>query len=298
QVGEIWVSGASVAQGYWRKPELSETTFHARPAGVVDGPEYLRTGDLGLLREDGQLLVTGRRKDLIILRGRNLYPQDVEGVLERADSRVRPGGVAAFSVETTAGEALAVVAEVSRDLAESADPTVLAAVANGLRQALSRELEVQTHTVALLPPGAVPKTSSGKIQRFACRAGLVSGELSVLWRSEMTGAEPLVRTPVAQPGTVADAAVVEQTDATGAAAKGSMAEHVASVETSSNAQPAPVAASPSRSVEELERILREELTAVLGAEAGLQASDVPLTQLGMDSLAAADLQARIEKRLG
>ncbi|RKH28631.1 non-ribosomal peptide synthetase, partial [Corallococcus sicarius] len=323
QVGEIWVSGASVAQGYWRKPELSETTFHARPAGVVDGPEYLRTGDLGVLREDGQLLVTGRRKDLIILRGRNLYPQDVEGVVERADSRVRAGGVAAFSVETTAGEALAVVAEVSRDLAESADPTVLAAVANGLRQALSRELEVQTHTVALLPPGAVPKTSSGKIQRFACRAGLVSGELSVLWRSEMTGAEPLVRAPVsvaasqAEVSAEVDASAEEQANAAVAAAKGSMAEHVgavaaastveqpgaadassASAETSPNAQPAPVPAPPSRSVEELERILREELTAVLGAEAGLQASDVPLTQLGMDSLAAADLQARIEKRLG
>ncbi|MCY1041774.1 AMP-binding protein [Corallococcus sp. bb12-1] len=309
QVGEIWVSGASVAQGYWRKPELSESTFHARPAGVVEGPEYLRTGDLGVLTEDGQLLVTGRRKDLIILRGRNLYPQDVEGVIERADSRVRAGSVAAFSVETTSGEALAVVAEVGRDLAD-ADATVLAAVANGLRQALARELEVQTHTVALLPPGAVPKTSSGKIQRFACRAALVSGELSVLWRSEAAGAEPLVRAPVdsvsetptmdapgAKPdGSAArDGASAVSAVATVSPSGGTVAQPSATTE---SAQAAPVSASPARSVEELERILREELTAVLGAEAGLQASDVPLTQLGMDSLAAADLQARIEKRLG
>nr|WP_316567720.1 fatty acyl-AMP ligase [Myxococcus sp. MxC21-1] len=118
-VGEIWVSGGSVAQGYWRKPEDSVDIFQAVPVGAEAGPKYLRTGDLGLLLEDGQLIVTGRRKDLIILRGRNLYPQDVESIVERAHRKVRPGCIAAFAIETPEGEALAVVAEVSRDLAEA-----------------------------------------------------------------------------------------------------------------------------------------------------------------------------------
>ncbi|MBZ4422002.1 non-ribosomal peptide synthetase, partial [Myxococcus sp. RHSTA-1-4] len=261
-VGEIWVSGQSVARGYWRKPEQSVETFQAVPAGAEDGPKYLRTGDLGLLLEDGQLIVTGRRKDLIILRGRNLYPQDVEAVVERAHKRVRPGGVAAFAMETAGGEALAVVAEVGRELAEAADPSVLEAVADTLRQAIARELEVQPHTLALLPPGSVPKTSSGKIQRFACRAALASGELPVLWRFDAAVSQPAA--PM-QP-----------------------------------MQAAPVAApeAPSAATEELVQALREEVVAVLGPDAARQDADAPLTLLGMDSLGAADLQGRIEKRLG
>ncbi|QSQ26196.1 amino acid adenylation domain-containing protein [Pyxidicoccus parkwayensis] len=266
QVGEIWVSGGSVAQGYWRKPQVTAETFQARPVGQEDGPAYLRTGDLGVLLEDGQLIVTGRRKDLIILRGRNLYPQDVESVVERAHGCVRPGGVAAFALETPSGEALAVVAEVGRELAEAADPEALAAVADTVRQAIARELEVQPHTLALLPPGAVPKTSSGKLQRFACRAALTSGELPVLWRSDAasaaTGAAPASGTPSTQTG---------PTESTAARTSES---------------------------EELERLLREELVAVLGAEAAGQDANAPLTRLGLDSLGAAELQGRIEKRLG
>jgi len=257
-VGEIWVSGASIARGYWRKPGQSVETFQAVPVGAEDGPRYLRTGDLGLLLEDGQLIVTGRRKDLIILRGRNLYPQDVEAVVERAHPRVRPGGVAAFSVEIAGGEALAVVAEVGRELAVAADLAALEAVADTLRQAIARELEVQPHTLALLPPGAVPKTSSGKLQRFACRAALVSGELPVLWRhGDALPQAAMSAPPELRPG----------------------------------------ADSPA-SAAGLEQALREELVAVLGPEAAHRDASAPLTLLGLDSLAAADLQGRIEKRLG
>ncbi|AKQ66241.1 Non-ribosomal peptide synthetase [Myxococcus hansupus] len=255
QVGEIWVSGGSVAQGYWRKPEDSEALFHAVPVGAEDGPKYLRTGDLGLLLEDGQLLVTGRRKDLIILRGRNLYPQDVESVVERAHRKVRPGCVAAFSIETPDGEALAVVAEVARDLAEGSDASALGAVADTLRQAIVAEFQVQPHTLALLPPGAVMKTSSGKIQRFACREALTSGTLATVWRSGTGGKSgPAV-------------------------------------------SPAPVI-QPALSREAVEAALREELVAVLGSEAVGHDAGTPLTLLGLDSLGAADLQGRLEKRLG
>ncbi|MFP2931843.1 amino acid adenylation domain-containing protein [Pyxidicoccus sp. 3LG] len=274
QVGEIWVSGGSVARGYWRKPELSVETFQAVPVGAEDGPKYLRTGDLGLLLEDGQLIVTGRRKDLIILRGRNLYPQDVEGVVERAHKRVRPGCVAAFAIETANGEALAVVAEVGRELAEAADPAALEAVGDTLRQAIARELEVQPHTLALLPPGAVPKTSSGKIQRFASRAALVSGELPVLWRR--------------------DASVLP-----GKGAEAVKPEEATSVEAASASPVVPAVSAPAGVASpELEQALREELVAVLGPEAASHDASAPLTLLGLDSLGAADLQGRIEKRLG
>ncbi|MCP3099325.1 amino acid adenylation domain-containing protein, partial [Myxococcus sp. K15C18031901] len=256
QVGEIWVAGDSVAQGYWRKPELSEEGFRARPEGVEDGPRYLRTGDLGLLREDGQLIVTGRRKDLIILRGRNLYPQDIEVVMERAHPRVRLGCVAAFSLEAPGGEVLGVMAEVSRELASSGDAAALAEVADALGQAIARELEVQPRAVALLPPGAIPKTSSGKIQRHACRAGLLSGELPILWRMGTNA-------PEAPPPAVA----ALRADAE--AARGA-----------------------------LTRGLREELEAVLGSAASGVDEGTPLTRLGMDSLGAAELQERIEKRFG
>src|SRR5262249_10840833 len=94
-IGEIWVSGPSVAQGYWNAPEVSEETFHAHLANG-DGP-FLRTGDLGFLREDGELFVTGRRKDMIVIRGRNTYPQDLEWTIEQAHPALRPGGAAAFA---------------------------------------------------------------------------------------------------------------------------------------------------------------------------------------------------------
>src|SRR5215217_896440 len=305
QVGEIWVSGGSVAQGYWRKPEQSKETFQARPVGAEEGPAYLRTGDLGLLLDEGQLVVTGRRKDLIILRGRNLYPQDVEAVVERAHRRVRPGGVAAFGVETPDGEVLAVVAEVARELAESGDTEALAAVADSLRQTIARELEVQPRTVALLPPGSVPKTSSGKIQRFACRAGLASGELTVLWRSDLNLG--------AAPGETRDAAPGSVTRGPGSSESGSTSSPVGSPTASAqsgnaSAASAGVAASTEAlessartsgpSSAELERALREEISAVLGASASTVEVDAPLTRLGLDSLGAADLQVRIEKRLG
>src|SRR5262249_28759517 len=98
EVGEIWVSGPSVAQGYWNRQAETEETFHAYLLDTGDGP-FLRTGDLGF-QQDGELFVTGRLKDLIIIRGRNYYPQDIERTVEECDAALRPGCGAAFSVET------------------------------------------------------------------------------------------------------------------------------------------------------------------------------------------------------
>ena len=182
QIGEIWVAGASVAQGYWNRPEESAQTFQGILADDGSGP-FLRTGDLGFLQE-GQLYVTGRIKDLIIIEGRNHYPQDIELTVERSNPAIRPGCVAAFAIEVDGAERLAVVAELDRQARprEQADAPAdpqLADLLKTLRQAIAQQHELQAHTVLLLKTGTLPKTSSGKVQRHACRAGLLAGTLEI-----------------------------------------------------------------------------------------------------------------------
>ncbi|HEX8559858.1 MAG TPA: amino acid adenylation domain-containing protein [Pyrinomonadaceae bacterium] len=178
EVGEIWVAGPGVAKGYWNRPEETGRTFRARLSG--GGEEtFLRTGDLGFVR-DGELFVTGRLKDLIIIRGRNLYPQDVEHTVERCHAALRPGGGAAFSVEVEGEERLVVAHEVEARRGVEASPVVEA-----IRGALAEEFEVQPAAVLLLRPGGLPKTSSGKVRRGACRERFLENGLRVLaeWRA-------------------------------------------------------------------------------------------------------------------
>ncbi|MET0646791.1 MAG: condensation domain-containing protein, partial [Pyrinomonadaceae bacterium] len=177
RVGEIWVSGPSVARGYWGRPSETEQTFGARLAGHE--ASFLRTGDLGFFH-DGQLFVTGRLKDLIVIRGRNLYPQDIELTVEQSHGDLRPGGGAAFSVDAGNEEQLVVVQEV--EFRRRPEAT---AVIDAIRQAVAEEHEVQLHAVVLIKPGTIPQTSSGKIQRSRCRAQFEAGELQVVaeWRA-------------------------------------------------------------------------------------------------------------------
>jgi acyl-CoA synthetase (AMP-forming)/AMP-acid ligase II len=173
EVGEIWVSGPSVAQGYWNRPEDTEHTFRARLAGAAEGP-FLRTGDLGFVK-DGVLFITGRLKDLVIIHGRNHYPQDIEMTVERAHRCIRPGCCAAFSIELDNEEVLVVLAE--------ADPRIVAEqgeTVKSIRRAILEHHDVVAHAVLLLKPATIPKTSSGKIQRSACRAAYLEGALDVL----------------------------------------------------------------------------------------------------------------------
>jgi amino acid adenylation domain-containing protein len=179
RVGEIWVAGPQVAAGYWGRPEESARTFCARLAGEEHG-DWLRTGDLGFLDagDAGELFVTGRIKDLILLRGRNLYPQDVERTVEASHPGFVPGGGAAFSVEAGGRERLAVVQEVGRRFRAEAAAEAIAA----LRRAVAEEHEAEVHGVALLPPGTLPRTSSGKVRRQACREGFLTRALpAVAW---------------------------------------------------------------------------------------------------------------------
>ncbi|MFI1917974.1 fatty acyl-AMP ligase [Nocardia sp. NPDC020380] len=165
RVGEIWVSGGQVAQGYWRNPSATAQTFRA--AG-----EYLRTGDLGLL-VDGELYVIGRAKDIVIIRGRNYYPQDIEQTVQASHPALRAGACAAFAIPAPAGEQLVVVQEIRRDAV--ADP---AEVLGAIRAAVVAEHELAPADVVLAAPDEVPRTSSGKIRRSAVRARYLAREVS------------------------------------------------------------------------------------------------------------------------
>ena len=170
RIGEIWVDGPSKGAGYWHRPELTAETFGARIAGD-ENHTYLRTGDLGFLYE-GELFVCGRSKDLIIVRGVNCYPSDIEAVVERSATQVRNGCVAAFAVEREDQEALVVVAEV-RDEHDLPDGKALA-------RAIRRNCHIDPHTIVFAPPRSIPKTTSGKIRRAPTRQLWLDDKLPVL----------------------------------------------------------------------------------------------------------------------
>jgi acyl-CoA synthetase (AMP-forming)/AMP-acid ligase II/acyl carrier protein len=179
QVGEIWVSGPSVARGYYGKPEQTEATFHATIPDEDDA-RFLRTGDLGAV-VDGELYVTGRIKDLIIVGGKNHYPHDIELTAETSHPALRKGSAAVFLVEDEGP--LALVIEVGRKFRPSgcdAIGTDPQEIVGAIRAAVSEEHGLRLHAVALVKAGTIAKTSSGKIQRFKCREGFGSGELD-LW---------------------------------------------------------------------------------------------------------------------
>ncbi|MGH1397218.1 MAG: AMP-binding protein, partial [Trichormus sp.] len=200
QIGEIWVSGGSVTQGYWRRPEQTEETFHAylKDASPNSSRQFLRTGDLGFI-QDGELFVTGRLKDVIIIRGRNHYPQDIELTVEQSHQALKSGSGAAFAVELEAQERLIIVQEVERTYLRSLNVNQ---VVEAIRKAVSEQHELQVHTILLLKTGSVPKTSSGKIQRHACKAGFLAESLDIVghWSANtFLTEEPNCLTSTSQP---------------------------------------------------------------------------------------------------
>ncbi|WP_445638370.1 Aminotransferase class I/II-fold pyridoxal phosphate-dependent enzyme [Nostoc sp. DSM 114161] len=219
QIGEIWVAGESVAQGYWNQAKETEKTFHAYLADTGEGP-FLRTGDLGFWENEAGLFVTGRLKDLLVIRGRNHYPQDIEQTVETSHPALAYHSSAAFTVEMDGGDVclekfeaevssdprqllsdaerqertgstfrydglrlrLIVVCEVKRTFLRNLDTQE---VVKKIRQFVLQEHDLQVYRVLLIKPGTLPKTSSGKIQRFACRENFLSGNLSIV-NSEST----------------------------------------------------------------------------------------------------------------
>lgn len=179
EVGEIWVAGPHVTQGYWGRSETDSQTFTARIEGSDEG-SFLRTGDLGFVL-DSELYVTGRIKDLIIVDGRNHYPHDIEQTVEGLSEAFRAGGCAAFSVDRDNEEKLVVLAEVDRRYTAPGSGGEVAHVLESqqavrkIRQGVAAAHSVEVHDVVLLQAGEILKTSSGKIQRRACRAKYLEG---------------------------------------------------------------------------------------------------------------------------
>lgn len=167
-IGEIWAAGPSLAAGYWNRPDETAKTFVER-----DGERWLRTGDLGFFTGD-ELFVAGRLKDMIIVRGHNIYPQDIERAVEAGVEAVRKGRVAAFAATLDGEEGIGVAAEVSRGLQKLIPPQALA---DALGTAVSEQCGEAPKVIVLLQPGGLPKTSSGKLQRGACRQGWIDGSL-------------------------------------------------------------------------------------------------------------------------
>jgi amino acid adenylation domain-containing protein/non-ribosomal peptide synthase protein (TIGR01720 family) len=255
RIGEIWVAGPSVAQGYWQRPEETAATFGARLADG-SGP-FLRTGDLGFLA-DGELFVTGRLKDLLILRGRNHYPQDLERSAESSHPGLRPGASAAFAVDAEGGgeERLVLVCEVERRAQLRTEE--LAAVAQAVRRAVAEEHGVAVSGVALLRTGTIPKTSSGKIRRRECRARYLSGGLEELYRSE--------------------------------GRKAAAERLLTRVEL--------LALAPAERSAALTAWLCEEIACHAGGLAGAIGPETSLAAAGLDSLSLFELQGRLERDLG
>ena len=259
RVGEVWVAGPSVARGYWGRAAETAETFGAFEAGTGEGP-FLRTGDLGFLA-DGELFITGRLKDLIVIRGRNHYPQDVEQTAMRSHAGLRAGSCAAFSIDLDGEERLVVVQEVSRHAAAGVD---VEEVGEAIRRAVAVEHGVQVHAVALVRPGGVPKTSSGKVQRRACKGLFLVGDLPLVGLSVREDAG------VAAPRPVRAGITREALEAAEVGERQAL----------------------------LEELLVERAAQVLGVDASRVDREQPLVALGMDSLRAMELKGALETALG
>lgn len=281
-IGEIWVSGASVAKGYWNHPEELWQTFGGRLADG-SGP-FLRTGDLGAF-DQGELFVTGRAKDVIIIRGRNLYPQDVERTAQQAHEAIDLG--AAFSVNVDGHEQLVVVHQVAREHRRIDMAPVLRAV----RSAIVAEHDVNPYQIVLLRPASLPLTSSGKVQRSRCRDMLATNQLEQLaaWTQsavvESIEDDPLTETVAYNGHHSVDDVNVDATDATPRRGGTEFLNNVANL-------------SPEELAEEIQAWMLAWLEERAEPGAGELVATAPFTELGMDSLTALELNVEFENVLG
>ena len=280
-VGEIWVQGLSVAQGYWRKPEATKSTFGAYLEDTGDGP-FLRTGDLGFLR-DGELHVTGRVKDLIIVRGQNHYPQDIELTVEKSHRRLRPGCGAVFAVEIDGKEQLVVVHEIHRRTNGARDE-----VFDCIRGAVSREHDLAIDVIVAIKTGSIPKTSSGKIQRHACRDAWLSGTLRVV--AQWSADDAMHPAPVADRSHLSDEEE-EMNDA----------EITAAVPEPAESTPRDVQGGNGEQITEtkaLTEMVMDIVRRVAGSRANGLTVDTVISEMGLDSLERIEILAAIEEHFG
>jgi 8-amino-7-oxononanoate synthase len=267
QVGEVWVRSQSVGQGYWNKPEITNETFRATTSRGDTG--YLRTGDLGFM-DDGELFVTGRLKDLIIVRGVNRYPQDIEQTVERTDPRLQAGAAAAFAVDLNGRECLIVMAEVERARHKDWSKVIQA-----IRGSVTREHELPPDVITLVRFGSMPKTSSGKIQRHACRAAFFEDSLPVIarWTAWSGGEE----------GADQDSIVVESSATTTASLGGSRAS-LAALQTEVN----PLVA----------EVVMHHVREIAKERAKGMTLESNIVEMGMDSLERLQIAHALEEAFG
>jgi acyl carrier protein len=183
EIGEIWVNGPSVAKGYWGNSDDTDFSFNAYTSSGA-GP-FLRTGDLGFI-DSGQLYVSGRLKNLIIIRGMNHYPHEIEATTSDCHEAIMTGSCVAFSVEQANQEKLVIVAELKRSFLRNPPGEE---IFTAIRQAVADNHQLQVHAIVLTKTGSNPKTSSGKIQHFECRNSYLSGELDkiISWTAPADG---------------------------------------------------------------------------------------------------------------
>jgi len=280
RIGEIWVRGPSVAQGYWQQPEATKATFKARLKDTGEGP-FLRTGDLGFLL-DGELFVTGRVKDLIIVHGVNHYPQDIERTVQQSHPRLRPDSGAVFTVEANGKEQLVVVQEIERR--KQGD---WAAVFDVIRRAVSAEHELALDAIVLIKAGSISKTSSGKIQRHACRAAYLAGTLNEVARWSAAGDSQTK---------AVDTALVQRDEAAVKEAGGG--ESAKRLITPAFMMAASKNGRLSTVEKRVMQIVLEEIIRVARERAHGMTLDSPIVETGMDSLERMEIIASLEERFG
>ena len=252
-VGEIWVDGPGVAEGYYNDPELTRQTFQAYVAGTGWGP-FLRTGDLGFIK-DRELFVTGRHKDLIVVRGQNYHPQDIEMTVHRNCPELRKGCGAAFSVDVEGRERLVIVYEV-----KARQPRNPNKVTEAIRQSVAEDHQLSVYSIALIRKGSIPRTSSGKIRRSACRDLFLRDKLDAL---------------------------IQWTEPASLQGRNLAFQNPALIDTASLG-----------SVWAAEEWLASFLSVKLGLEAGAVDISQPVSRYGLDSLAAVEIIHHLETSLG
>ncbi|WP_157729484.1 non-ribosomal peptide synthetase [Tumebacillus algifaecis] len=266
QVGEIWVSGPSIAKGYWKREEQTADVFGAKLQGDRVGQDtFLKTGDLGFVL-DGELYVTGRMKDLLILRGRNYYPQDLEQTVQQSHPAVQNSNGAAVGIEVDGEERLVIVQEVERSHRRSN----LSEVAELIRKQISLEHSLQAHAIVLLRPMSIPKTTSGKVQRHACREQFMNGTLEELFSDVPFAGDEIAMKKSAEP----------------------------SLHSVNMSREALLALNDSERQGALEQLLAQLTAAVMRLPLERVQTADGLDVLGLDSLMAAEIKQEVEERWG
>lgn len=296
RVGEIWVSGPSVAGGYWKRDDLNQETFQAR---LDDGRgPFLRTGDLGFLR-DGELFVTGRLKDLLIVRGVNHYPQDIEHTVQSAHEHVAHCQGAAVTVGEEGNEQLVLVQETVRrrdlDFAEIID---------AIRKKVAVTHELPVAAIVLIKTRSIPKTSSGKIQRHACRDGFVAGTLAAqaTWSAETGKVEitPSLKRRRNDESATNIAAWVEEGDLdapTASEAKPAAASQP-SLTRPADRNGAAASLAPTGEAAEIADIVYQQVRNIGRERVGELNWDTNIVELGLDSLERMDIVHALEEMFG